>query len=218
MPEAAGLADTLGDAIRASVQTSPLLAYGLIALAMLLENVFPPIPSELIMPLAGYLVQQGQLQLIPVLLAGLAGTLSGAWLWYGVGRLVNEKRLEALLRRHGPWLGIGPEDLARCRRWFARHGVLVVFWGRLLPGIRPFVSLPAGIELMPQLPFLLWSGAGSLVWLLALTLAGFGLGAGYSGVLAVTAPLARGLEVVLVLALLLLPLLLLVLHRRTRGR
>jgi alkaline phosphatase len=218
MPEAAGLADTLGDAIRASVQTSPLLAYGLIALAMLLENVFPPIPSELIMPLAGYLVQQGQLQLIPVLLAGLAGTLSGAWLWYGVGRLVNEKRLEALLRRHGPWLGIGPEDLARSRRWFARHGVLVVFWGRLLPGIRPFVSLPAGIELMPQLPFLLWSGAGSLVWLLALTLAGFGLGAGYSGVLAVTAPLARGLEVVLVLALLLLPLLLLVLHRRTRGR
>jgi len=218
MPEAAGLADTLGDAIRASVQTSPLLAYGLIALAMLLENVFPPIPSELIMPLAGYLVQQGQLQLIPVLLAGLAGTLSGAWLWYGVGRLVNEKRLEALLRRHGPWLGIGPEDLARSRRWFARHGVLVVFWGRLLPGIRPFVSLPAGIELMPQLPFLLWSGAGSLVWLLALTLAGFGLAAGYSGVMAVTAPLARGLEVVLVLALLLLPLLLLVLHRRTRGR
>jgi membrane protein DedA with SNARE-associated domain len=218
MPDAAGLAESLGAAIRASVQTSPLLAYGLIALAMLLENVFPPIPSELIMPLAGYLVQQGQLQLVPVLLAGLAGTLSGAWLWYAVGRLVNEQRLEALLRRHGPWLGIGPEDLARSRRWFARHGVLVVFWGRLLPGIRPFVSLPAGIELMPQLPFLLWSGAGSLVWLLALTLAGFGLGAGYSGVLAFTAPLARGLEVALVLALVLLPLLLLVLHRRRGGR
>jgi membrane protein DedA with SNARE-associated domain len=218
MPDAAGLAESLGAAIRASVQTSPPLAYGLIALAMLLENVFPPIPSELIMPLAGYLVQQGQLQLIPVLLAGLAGTLSGAWLWYGVGRLVNEQRLEALLRRHGPWLGIRTDDLARSRRWFARHGVLVVFWGRLLPGIRPFVSLPAGIELMPQLPFLLWSGAGSLVWLLALTLAGFGLGAGYSGVLAFTAPLARALEVALLLALLLLPLLLLMLHRRTRGR
>lgn len=216
MPEAGGLAEGLGAAIRASVQTSPLLAYGLIALAMLLENVFPPIPSELIMPLAGYLVQQGQLQLLPVLLAGLAGTLLGAWLWYGVGRLVNERRLEALLGRHGPWLGIGPDDLARSRRWFARHGVLVVFWGRLLPGIRPFVSLPAGIELMPQLPFLLWSGAGSLVWLLALTFAGFALGAGYTGVLAFTAPLARGLEGGLLLALLLLPVLLLVLHRRRR--
>lgn len=218
MPDGGGLAEGLGAAIRASVQTSPLLAYGLIALAMLLENVFPPIPSELIMPLAGYLVQQGQLQLLPVLIAGLAGTLFGAWLWYLVGRLVNERRLEALLRRHGSWLGIGPDDLARSRRWFARHGVLVVFWGRLLPGIRPFVSLPAGIELMPQLPFLLWSGAGSLVWLLALTLAGFALGAGYNGVLAFTAPLARGLEAGLLVALLLLPVLLVLIHRRQRRR
>lgn len=218
MPEPGALAESLGAAIRAAVDTSPLLAYGLIALAMLLENLFPPIPSELIMPLAGYLVQQGRLQLIPVLLAGLAGTLAGAWLWYGVGRLVNERRLEALLRRHGPWLGIGPDDLARSRRWFARHGVLVVFWGRLLPGIRPFVSLPAGIELMPQLPFLLWSGGGSLLWLLALTLAGYALGAGYASVLAFTAPLARGLEGGLLLLVLLLPLGLWLLHRRQRRR
>ncbi len=218
MPEPGALAESLGAAIRAAVDTSPLLAYGLIGLAMLLENVFPPIPSELIMPLAGYLVQQGRLQLIPVLLAGLAGTLAGAWLWYGVGRLVNERRLEALFRRHGPWLGIGPDDLARSRRWFARHGVLVVFWGRLLPGIRPFVSLPAGIELMPQVPFLLWSGGGSLVWLLALTLAGYALGAGYASVLAFTAPLARGLEGGLLLLVLLLPLGLWLLHRRQRRR
>jgi membrane protein DedA with SNARE-associated domain len=133
----------------------------------------------MVMPLAGFLVHEGKLQLVPVVLAGLLGTVLGAWFWYAVGRWVNEKRLERLVDRHGGWLGLRPEMLARSRRWFARHGAAVVFWGRCLPGIRPFVSLPAGIELMPQPAFLVWTTAGSLIWVLALTLAGKALGSGY---------------------------------------
>jgi membrane protein DedA with SNARE-associated domain len=184
--------------ILAAVEANPLLGYGVIALVMLLENVVPPIPSEVVMPLAGFLVQQGKLELVPTLLAGLIGTVLGAWFWYGVGRLINEERLEHWLRRHGRWLGLRPEDLARSRRWFQRHGVAVVFWGRLIPGVRTFVSLPAGIELMPQALFLAWTAAGSLLWILLLTLAGQALGASYGLVLQLLKPVSSVLAVAVV--------------------
>lgn len=187
--------------ILAAVEANPLLGYGVIALVMVLENVVPPIPSEVVMPLAGFLVQQGKLELVPTLLAGLIGTVLGAWLWYGVGRQINEERLEHWLRRHGRWLGLRAEDLARSRRWFQRHGVAVVFWGRLIPGVRTFVSLPAGIELMPQPLFLAWTSAGSLLWILLLTLAGQALVASYGLVLQLLKPLSS-LLLVAVLAVL----------------
>lgn len=177
------LAESLVQRITASVEVNPWQGYGLIALALLLENLIPPIPTELVMPLAGFLVHQQKLELVPVILAGLAGTVLGALVWYGIGRLVNEEHLEHWLGRRGRWLGLRAEDLATSRRWFARHGAAVVFWGRIVPGIRPFVSLPAGIELMPLGPFLLWTSAGSLIWVLALTLAGSALGANYRVVL-----------------------------------
>ena len=164
----------------AAVEANPWIGYGAIALVMLLENIVPPIPSEVVMPLAGFLIQQGKLQLLPTLLAGLIGTVLGAWFWYGIGRLINEQRLEHWLQRHGRWMGLRPEDLARSRRWFNRHGVAVVFWGRIIPGVRTLVSLPAGIELMPQPLFLAWTTAGSLLWILLLTLAGKALGNGYA--------------------------------------
>ena len=129
----------IGDAVAAS----PLLGYGAIFAAMVLENVFPPIPSELIMPLGGFYVQQGSLQFVPVVLAGLLGTVVGALPWYGLGRLVNEQRLEVWLQRHGRWLGISVDELRRTRTWFARYGSAVVFWGRLVPGIRTLISVPA---------------------------------------------------------------------------
>lgn len=195
------LAQNLTELIGDSVQTDPRLSYLAIALAMLLENVFPPLPSELVMPLAGFMVHEGRLELLPVILAGLVGTVLGAWFWYGIGRVINERRLERLAARHGRWLGIRPERLATSRRWFSRHGPAVVFWGRCLPGIRPFVSVPAGIELMPQASFLLWTSAGSLLWLLALTLAGQALGAGYRHVLAWIEPLAHLLAALALVAL-----------------
>jgi membrane protein DedA with SNARE-associated domain len=116
--------------------------------------------------------------------------------------MVNERRLERWLERHGRWLGLKPEDLARSRRWFNRHGVAVVFWGRIIPGVRTFVSLPAGIELMPQPLFLAWTTAGSLVWIVLLTLAGQALGAGYGQVATVLKPFSRILVTVIGMALL----------------
>ena len=190
----------LPELIGSAVEANPLMGYLVIAAVMLLENVFPPIPSELVMPLGGFYVQQGKLELVPVILAGLIGTVLGAWFWYGIGRLINEQRIEHWLERHGRWIGITPADLARSRRWFNRHGSAVVFWGRIIPGVRTLVSVPAGIELMPQLPFLAWTTAGSLIWIIVLTLLGQGLGAGYERVELWIEPITKLVKVLLVMA------------------
>ena len=186
----------IGDA----VESNPVAGYGAIFAAMFLENLFPPIPSEVIMPLGGFYVQQGKLSLLPVVLAGLLGTVLGALPWYGIGRLVNEERIEHWLSRHGRWIGISPQELHRSRAWFNRHGTALVFWGRLIPGIRTLISVPAGIEMMPMAPFLLWTTAGSLIWTLLLTLAGLLLGEGYSRVELWIEPVAKVVKVVLVVA------------------
>lgn len=190
----------LPELIGSAVEANPLMGYLVISAVMLLENVFPPIPSELVMPLGGFYVQQGKLELVPVILAGLIGTVLGAWFWYGIGRLINEQRIEHWLERHGKWIGISPADLARSRRWFNRHGSAVVFWGRIIPGVRTLVSVPAGIELMPQLPFLAWTTGGSLIWIIVLTLLGQGLGEGYQRVELWIEPLAKLVKVLLVMA------------------
>jgi membrane protein DedA with SNARE-associated domain len=194
------LVQRLPELIGAAVEANPLAGYGAIFGAMFLENLFPPIPSELIMPLGGFYVQQQKLSFFPVVLAGLLGTVIGALPWYGVGRLVNEERIELWLARHGRWLGIKPQELRRSRVWFNRHGRSLVFWGRLVPGIRTLISVPAGIEMMPLAPFLVWTTIGSLIWTLFLTLAGMLLGEGYSHVELWIEPVARIIKVVLVVA------------------
>ena len=151
--------------------------------AMVLENVVPPIPSELIMPLAGFYVGQGQLNVVGVVLAGLLGTVVGALPWYGIGRLVNEQRLKRWVERHGRWVGVSVQELDQSRAWFQRHGAAVVFWGRLIPAIRTLISVPAGVELMPFGSFLFWTTAGSLIWNLVLTAAGWALGSHWDQVL-----------------------------------
>ena len=192
----------LPELIGQAVEANQWMGYGAIFAAMFLENLFPPIPSELIMPLGGFYVQQGQLQFLPVVLAGLLGTLLGALPWYGIGRVINEKRLEVWLSRHGRWIGISPAELARSRRWFNRYGTALVFWGRLVPGIRTLISVPAGIELMPFAPFLIWTTAGSLIWTVLLTLAGLGLGEGYSNVELWIDPVSKVVKGALVIAVL----------------
>ena len=190
----------LPDLIGRAVEANQWLGYTAIFAAMFLENLFPPIPSELIMPLGGFYVQQGQLDLLPVVFAGLLGTVLGAFPWYGIGRLINEERIEQWLKRHGRWIGISSEELGRSRRWFSRYGTALVFWGRLIPGIRTLISVPAGIELMPLGPFLIWTTAGSLIWTLLLTLAGMVLGEGYSSVELWIEPVSKVVKVVLVVA------------------
>lgn len=187
--------------IGVAVEAHPATGYGAIALVMLLENLIPPIPSEVVMPYGGFLVQQGRLELLPTVMAGLLGTVLGAWFWYGIGRLIHEERIAQWLDRHGQWLGIQADDLARSRLWFNRHGAAVVFWGRLIPGVRTLVSVPAGIERMPQFAFLAWTTAGSLIWTLLLTLAGQAMGQGYAVVKEWLDPWAEAIQLLLWLAL-----------------
>jgi membrane protein DedA with SNARE-associated domain len=196
------LVQKLPEMIGAAVEANPGSGYAAIFAAMFLENLFPPIPSELIMPLGGFYVQQGKLALLPVVLAGLLGTVIGALPWYGIGRLVNEERIEQWLARHGRWIGISPQELHRSRTWFNRHGTALVFWGRLVPGIRTLISVPAGIEMMPLAPFLIWTTAGSLIWTLLLTLAGLLMGESYSKVELWIEPVAKVIKVLLVVAVL----------------
>ncbi len=188
----------LPDLIGKAVEANQLIGYSAILLAMFLENLFPPIPSEIIMPLGGFYVQQGQLHFFPVVLAGLIGTVLGAFPWYGIGRLVNEEKIELWLKKNGKWIGISPNELGRSRRWFSRYGTALVFWGRLVPGIRTLISVPAGIELMPIFPFIIWTTAGSLIWTLLLTTAGFFLGESYSNVELLIDPFSKGIKVVLI--------------------
>lgn len=200
-PDLGSLVEGLPRLILEGVERNPLLGYGLIAMAMLLENLIPPIPSELIMPLGGVLVEQGRLALLPVVFAGLLGTVLGAWFWYWVGRLLRADRLAAWLGSRGRLVGIGPESLAASQAWFGRHGAAVVFWGRLLPAIRTLVSVPAGMESMPQGPFLLWTTAGSLIWVLVLTLVGMVLGSRAIELFAALGPISGWLSACVLLVL-----------------
>ncbi len=146
---------------------------------MFLENIIPPIPSEIIMPLGGFFVYQQKLNFYVLVFWGLFGTILGSLPWYYLGRLVNEKRLSNFLDKKGKYLGISSNDLAKSKRWFERYGVSLVFWGRLVPGIRTLISVPAGIELMPLRKFLIWTTLGSLIWVALLTYAGYFFGENY---------------------------------------
>lgn len=148
---------------------------GLIAVfaLMLGENVFPPVPSELVMPLAGFLAAQGKLSLWLVILAGTAGSVAGALFWYWIGMKLGHDRLRRFAERHGRWLTISPSDVDGALDWFDRYGWWAVFFGRMLPGVRTLISVPAGIEHMPLMPFLLFTTLGSALW------SGLLAGAGY---------------------------------------
>ncbi len=206
------LPQLLGNAIEAN----QWIGYLALCAAMFLENLFPPIPSELIMPLGGFYVQQGQLQFLPVVLAGLIGTVIGALPWYYVGRIINEERIEQWLNKNGKWIGIKSSELARSRRWFSRYGNALVFWGRLVPGIRTLISVPAGIELMPIIPFFLWTTAGSLIWTVLLTLSGFILGESYNQVELWIDPVSKFIKLVIILGM--ITLLVMVITRRYQNR
>jgi len=146
---------------------------------MFLENIIPPIPSEIIMPLGGFFVYLQKLIFFILVFWGLLGTILGSLPWYYLGRLVNQKRLSNFLDKKGKYLGISPSDLSKSKRWNDKYGVSLVFWGRLVPGIRTLISVPAGIELMPLRKFLIWTTFGSFIWVALLTYAGYLFGENY---------------------------------------
>ena len=170
---------SIPDYISLAVEKNSIIAYLTICLAMFLENIIPPIPSEIIMPLGGFFVYQQKLNFYILVFWGLLGTILGSLPWYYLGRLVNEQRLAIFLEKKGKYLGISSKDLIKSKRWFDRYGVSLVFWGRLVPGIRTLISVPAGIELMPLRKFLVWTTFGSLIWVALLTYAGYLFGENY---------------------------------------
>ena len=170
---------SIPDYISLAIEKNSTIAYLTICLAMFLENVIPPIPSEIIMPLGGFFVYQQKLNFYILVFWGLLGTILGSLPWYYLGRLVNEKRLSIFLEKKGKYLGISSNDLIKSKKWFERYGVSLVFWGRLVPGIRTLISVPAGIELMPLRKFLIWTTFGSFIWVALLTYAGYLFGENY---------------------------------------
>ncbi len=155
------------------------LGYWGIGLLMFLENLFPPIPSELIMPLAGFTVARGDMEFAPVIVAGVVGTVLGALPWYYAGKILGEQRLKKLADRYGRWLTISSKDITKAKSWFDKQGGKAVFICRLVPGVRTLISLPAGISRMPLVPFLLYSTLGTRLWVGLLTYAGYLLGDNY---------------------------------------
>ena len=173
------LLTSIPEYISKAVETNSTIAYLAICFAMFLENIIPPIPSEIIMPLGGFFVYQQKLNFYILIFWGLLGTILGSLPWYYLGRLVNEKRLSNFLDRKGKYIGITSDDLAKSKRWFDKYGVSLVFWGRLVPGIRTLISVPAGMELMSLKTFLIWTTFGSLIWVALLSYAGFLFGENY---------------------------------------
>lgn len=155
------------------------LGYSGVAFLTFLENLFPPIPSEIVIPLAGFVAAQGDLRVWGVIAAGSFGSLAGATVWYEIGRRLGEKRLRAWVDRHGKWLTLSARDVDRAQDWFQRHGRTSVLVGRVVPGVRTFVSLPAGFARMPLGSFLIYSAAGTIAWTAALAYAGVVLRANY---------------------------------------
>jgi len=153
----AGLAGWASDVIQS-------LGYVGIAVLIALENLLPPIPSEVILPLAGFLVGRGRFEFLPVLVASTAGSLTGALALYGLGWWLGEYRLRRFVGRFGRFLLLDEADLDRAIGWFKRYGGRAVFFGRLVPGVRSLISVPAGIERMPIWRFVAYTFGGSALW------------------------------------------------------
>lgn len=171
--------------------------YFAVAALMLLENVFPPIPSEVIMPLAGYTAGKGELSLPIVILAGSLGSVLGTLPWYGIGHWIGIRRLTAWSRKHGRWLTLAPGDVEKAQQWFEKHCTTAVLFGRLIPAVRTLISVPAGVAGMPLPKFLLFSAIGSLVWTAALAAAGSLLGENHAAVERYLGPVTNGILIVL---------------------
>ena len=159
----------------AGVATDVMDALGEIGVGVLVlaENVFPPIPSEVVLPLAGYLASRGRMDLTLVIVAATVGSVLGALLLYEVGLRTGRTRIRRLVDRM-PLLEL--EDMDKAEAWFARHGQSSVLIGRCIPVVRSLISLPAGLEEMPRWRFVLLTTIGSGLWNAVFVGAGYALG------------------------------------------
>lgn len=158
------------------------IGYPGIALLMIIENIFPPIPSEVIMPFAGFVSEQGELSFIGVIAAGTIGSVLGTLPFYYLGLIIGEDQIKSWAQKYGRWIMLNPKDIDRATRWFERHDASAVFLCRLIPGIRTLISIPAGVARMNFFTFLSLTVAGTTIWIGLLTYLGQILGRNYDRV------------------------------------
>jgi len=185
----------MSDWIVRLIEQSGYLGVGFL---MFLETVFPPIPSEIIMSVAGVASGQGRLDLGFVIAAGTAGAMLGNILWYLAARALGISRLRPIIRRWGRWLTMSWGEVERAERWFASHGSFFVFVGRLVPTVRSLVSIPAGLLRMRFRNFMLASTLGTAAWTALLATAGYQLGERYAQIDKMLGPASNMVLIVLV--------------------
>ena len=179
----------MSDWIVRLIEQSGYLGVGFL---MFLETVFPPIPSELIMSVAGVAASQGKLGLGATIASGTAGAMLGNILWYLAARALGILRLQPIIHRWGRWLGMSWGEVQRGERWFARHGIAFVLLGRLIPTVRSLVSIPAGLLKMRFRTFFVASLIGTTAWTAILAYAGFRLGEHYGDINRLMGPISNG--------------------------
>lgn len=167
---------------------------------MALENIFPPIPSEVIMGFGGIASARGRFGFWPLILVATAGTTAGNYFWYWIGRRIGYDRLRPFVERHGRWLTLEWSDVERLYAFFVKHGGWVVFVFRFMPTFRTIISLPAGITAMPLWRFFAWTFAGSLIWNSILAGAGYLLGSQFRELDRYVGPVGLALTGVMLLA------------------
>jgi membrane protein DedA with SNARE-associated domain len=149
------------------------LGYVGVAMLVALENLFPPIPSEIVLPFAGFVARDGRATLIGMIVAATIGSVVGAWILYGIAAAVGPDRFHRFVVHHGRWFRLTSTDITKAERWFDRNAVVGVLLGRCVPLVRSLVSIPAGFRRMRFATFTLYTAIGSLIWNTAL------IGAGY---------------------------------------
>ena len=147
-----------------------------IALLILLENVFPPIPSEVILTFGGFMTTKSELTIIGVVIASTIGSVVGAVILYWIGRILNVDRIERIIEKWGKYLRLTKEDVRKADAWFDKYGPWTVFFCRFIPLIRSLISVPAGMSVMNQWLFLLLTTLGTLFWNLVLVIVGAKVG------------------------------------------
>ena len=173
----AGLSDFIvGDLTDWVVDVINKIGYLGVALLVAIENIFPPIPSEVVLPAAGFAAGQGEANLLGMMAAATVGSLAGAWVLYLVSAAIGPVRIHAFVVRYGRWFGVKAQDLDRAEDWFDDHANKAVLICRCVPLIRSLVSVPAGFRRMAPIPFTIYTAIGSLVWNALLIGAGYGLG------------------------------------------
>ena len=170
-----------------------------VALLMFIETIFPPIPSEVIMPLAGIEAARGPMSIWGVIASGTTGAMLGNTAWYYLARALGVDRLRPFVRKWGRWLTVTWRDVQRADKWFDRKGWLFIMIGRMTPSIRSLVSVPAGLFEMPLKTFLIASTVGTLGWTTLLALLGQKLGENYEAIGAYLGPLSTGVMVLMAL-------------------